>query len=171
MFTKWVAEWGYSGETIDFIEEIVDLFMTKTLFLQIKDDIIQFMGTEDKGFFTPMYDMSNKYGPIDIEKECKSLTVEYLKRLNIIPVYSTRIESSKIIIPEGDSMTYEIRRSLCEWFILFDFAKMFKIDDNILLVESRCNLYIKSLMKIKEKYKNFDFIEKLFITSIKNAIQ
>ena len=168
MFTKWIKEWGYFNESIEFIENIVNIFMTAPLFIQMIDNRIIFMETRDKEYFVSIFDIINEYQYNETEK---FLILEYVTKSKISNYYSTRIEFQKVYIKDDgkDIEIEKIRSSLCKWFILFFFGKIIKPDYDIITVENICNIYLKSLINIKLKHK-FYFIDKI-ISSIKHSIQ
>jgi hypothetical protein len=148
MFSNWINDWGYFGESFNLIEQIIDVFMNNQLILYFKNNMIIFFQTIDKDFYILIETFN--------ENE-KKLFLEWSKNKQLVPVYTTLISYPKENIL---NISNNIRINLCNWFIIFDIVKTINYLDHILKIEEVYTEYIKVLKKIKREYK-FPFIQNI----------
>jgi len=165
MFEAWPANWGYFGEEIDFVEEMINLFMTNKIFVQFVDAKIVFMETKDKYFFLSLHDIP---GECPMTKDEHMLLQYYIKHAKIKKVYTTKIEYKKVFLP--DNQVKEIRENLCEWYAFYEVCQLIEHHgQNKIVLDEVVNRYIQSLEKIQEKH-SLKFVSSL-VTSLKKCIQ
>jgi len=165
MFEAWPANWGFFGEGIEFVEEMVNTFMTNKMFVQFVDAKIVFMETKDKYFSISLHDLP---GECPMTKDEHTLLQDYIKHAKIKKIYTTKVDYKKVFLPE--EQVQEIRENLCEWYAFYEACQLIAhYEQNKSKVDKVVEWYIESLEKIQEKHK-LKFVNAL-VTSLKKCIQ
>lgn len=161
----WPKYWGYFGEGVDFIEEIVEIFMKEKFFFQFDDGNIVFMETRGKKFDLSLLDIPGECPITEYEYE---LLLKYYEVAKLKEEYTTKIVFEKIFLRE--ERLHKIREFLCEWYAIFEFAQLINpCGFHSGKVDEITNKYIQSLKNIQQRH-NFEFVNDL-IPTLKKSIQ